>query len=166
MSVFLHLEHLSLNGIKFMTTDKSNKSRRFTTTTIDSFCPLHTQLSVCQLCQQIRSLYYIALQLMDVKFSLRSHLVFIACHRADISMIMEGKTECFTILPQCSKTSTVIDSKTRHPSACTTLIHIILSFLLFPSSVTGINSFVLQGLYEWHRCEITVKIYVIVFSFS
>jgi hypothetical protein len=29
MSVFLHLEHLSLNGIKFMTTDKSNKFQKF-----------------------------------------------------------------------------------------------------------------------------------------
>lgn len=91
LSVFLH--HLSLNGINFIIIDKSN-SRRFTTTSIDSFCPFYTKLSVCQLCQEIPSLYYIVLQSVDVKFSLKSHLFFIPCHRADVSKMMEGKTEC------------------------------------------------------------------------
>lgn len=140
---------------------------RFTTTTFDSFCQFQTELSLCQHQQQIPRLNDTVLQLVNVSFSL-TMIFFIPCHRADISQIMEVGTENrmpIVSFTQCCRNSvTTVSNITHH-----LLVH--LSFIkspVFPALpfFSHRHSFVWQSVCESHTCEITVKIYFMVFSFK
>ena len=59
MSEFLHLEHLSLNGIKFMTTDKSNKFQKIHNHHYWLFLPIpYTVFSVPAMSTNPKSVLY------------------------------------------------------------------------------------------------------------